>query len=630
MRRSWGAALGPAGEARLAGRGLGATARGPQGPVGCPSRHQPPSDGHRTKTSTEGRKSPFADPHLAHLVRKELPWGVSLAEGSILEATQRPASRFLKQKATSRATGGSQQAGPDLVLHGGLGAAATSASKGRPCPLLWRVAQIERRIQSRRAQQGEVEAAVRLAATLDAAIELSLSESSSCDSEQRAGGHQWHMKKGEGKVGASRLTNAPLQDPAKVMEGLSQGASEEEEAAEAEDASELWPGRKRASRIPPSPPAQWASLGARSRRSPSSPPSLEGSLSADPTTEGPSPYERSIVRSLDELFSEAADAHSSNISGSDFRMNILSLDDLVPSQEEEKGTPLQAAGKPGKELGAALYPPPAAIVTTESIFSSPKASNGKELTSEEEKLEEEEAEELGEMASLERLDGHSAALPSSSGKDETPGDADYSEDFEPSSSFGASEAGEEQFLTSSELQNHSEASLQSSQSGSSSLQSPQGSPASTKPCRRQRTVKEAAVQTSSFPLLPQWWQTDVPIIGLALGGGCTVDAVPVGSPTLSLDALEALTAYSPAAFALNEMLKENLLLIRQFAEANHRLHTSLVASLEEEEFHYHTLEETQRYIKNHKAPPLTMEQALQEMAEQEEVSFWNPQPSPGP
>uniref|UniRef100_A0A8B9C5M7 DUF4614 domain-containing protein n=1 Tax=Anser brachyrhynchus TaxID=132585 RepID=A0A8B9C5M7_9AVES len=163
--------------------------------------------------------------------------------------------------------------------------------------------------------------------------------------------------------------------------------------------------------------------------------------------------------------------------------------------------------------------------------------------------------------------------------DERTVNSEYSEDFEKSMSTTDGEAVSEM------PEEHSESSTYSGKDPSSST----STPLLTRE-RRERvhrvTVKETAVQTVDSPFTYCWSKT--------------------------------LTAYSPSVLVLNAMLKQHLTLTQQFVENIQHLHLCLVESLENEKFHYHTLEEAKEYIKNHRSPPLTLEQAREEIQKAQE------------
>ncbi|KAG7264178.1 hypothetical protein CRUP_009732 [Coryphaenoides rupestris] len=129
-----------------------------------------------------------------------------------------------------------------------------------------------------------------------------------------------------------------------------------------------------------------------------------------------------------------------------------------------------------------------------------------------------------------------------------------------------------------------------------------------------RPGREAATQTQRDPL-SYAWSAGMAVLGPTVGMG-SVDPTPVATHTVGAEALEALTAYSPAVFALNDMLRQQLGMTRQFVQASRRLHHSAVQGLGSADHTYTTLEDTKQFIRKHRPPKLTMEQALEEVLQE--------------
>ncbi|XP_055285840.1 uncharacterized protein C19orf44 homolog isoform X2 [Moschus berezovskii] len=305
-----------------------------------------------------------------------------------------------------------------------------------------------------------------------------------------------------------------------------------------------------------------------------------------PSTVGDDELSSSLRRSepgpQEEPPSEATDD-----SLNDFRINILSLNDLAPAVSEESDSEWEKEGQGGKVSSRRPWArdPPSESEISERLSEPSASSPGPQG-----------------ICCL----GPTSPEPMASAVNST-----YSEDFEKSPSPTASES-----MACSE--DSPDRTLASRSEFSASLKSepPPSSPKSWKKRAKgvpRVMVKETAVQTPDPAFTYQWAKAaGVAAIGPALGGAY-VDPAPIASHVISADAIEALTAYSPAVLALNDVLKQQLSLTQQFIEASRHLHASLLRSLDEDSFHYHTLEETKEYIRQHRPAPLTMEAALEEV-----------------
>ncbi|KAK4808068.1 hypothetical protein QYF61_025065 [Mycteria americana] len=323
--------------------------------------------------------------------------------------------------------------------------------------------------------------------------------------------------------------------------------------------------------------------------------------------------DRSEIKSLDELFSKAADAEDSTSSSSnDFRLNILSLDDLAPDITSE------AAELKPKRIDTQIPQesnrnPKKDTFLVENDQASLKMTSA--VTGVNDVSEEDIEKTLTEAEISEHLNSVSADFPRHKQdylhRDERTVNSEYSDDFERSLSATDRES------VSKMSEKHSENCTYSGKHPSSASSSPLFTRERHDQVHRV-TVKETAVQTVDPPFTYCWSKTNASAVLDPAVGNSYIDPVPIASHVVSMDAVEALTAYSPSALVLNTMLKQHLMLTQQFVENIHHLHFSLVESLENEKFHYHTLEEAKEYIKNHKSPPLTMEQAREEVRKAQE------------
>ncbi|ELR52272.1 hypothetical protein M91_13779 [Bos mutus] len=340
--------------------------------------------------------------------------------------------------------------------------------------------------------------------------------------------------------------------------------------------------------------------------------SIPGAFSnSAPLTSGADELSSSLRRSepgpQEEPPSEATDD-----SLNDFRINILSLDDLAPVVSEKSDLEWEVSTVNRFFVSFfKRFPHQGSLTRKEGQGG--KASSRRPWAGDP-PSESEISERLSELsASSPGPQGICCLGPTSPEPMASAVNSTYSEDFEKSPSPTASES-----MAPSEESPYR--TLASRPEFSASLKSdlPPSSPKSRKKRARgghpRVVVKETAVQTPDPAFTYQWAEAaaGMAAIGPALGGAY-VDPAPIASHVIGADAIEALTAYSPAVFALNDVLKQQLSLTQQFIEASRHLHASLLRSLDGDSFHYHTLEEAKEYIRQHRPALLTMEEALEEV-----------------
>jgi len=143
------------------------------------------------------------------------------------------------------------------------------------------------------------------------------------------------------------------------------------------------------------------------------------------------------------------------------------------------------------------------------------------------------------------------------------------------------------------------------------------------PTRTSHRSKSKSIQTGLDVGLQYWWPHGSPeAVTSSQFRLAFVDPASVAATVVSADTLEAVTSYSPSMLAMNDFLRQQLELSRQFVAGQRRLHHDLVLSLQStaESYHYTTLSNTKDFIRKHRRPVTTFDEALREIKQQMDLA----------
>ncbi|XP_051977974.1 uncharacterized protein C19orf44 homolog [Xyrauchen texanus] len=299
----------------------------------------------------------------------------------------------------------------------------------------------------------------------------------------------------------------------------------------------------------------------------------------------------SEIRSLDDLFpvpavSDADDTLSERSSASDdFKLNVMTLGDLAPiplktAEKKETEARQEVRNRKSSTDIARVYSP-----------ATPKEPSADYESDFESEIPSETAKSASEISENLTDDDKDASLVS---------EAKYSlykskeEDVDHSLSE-TSRSSKDSYSDTSTRSSFSNATITHSRSPD-------------------RCVKEAAVQTQPDGLT-YTWSSGMAAVGPSVGM-TYVDPAPIATHTVSAEAIESLTSYSPAVVALNDMLRQQLALTRAFIESTRHHYTSVLDSLGPADYKYTTLDDTKEFIRAHRPPKLSIEDALEEVLQE--------------